>query len=148
MIVVGGEKNLRANLFDSRARSCATVRQLVSGRDLENSSQSSPISGIYDESTCIPAHQNGPCATLENVPPRGFEPLCADSQAIVNSSVTQNTEKHLPENLPLLAQTGPDLAAVLTAWPELPEVVKARIVGLVEGAMVKAAVTRPTDGER
>jgi hypothetical protein len=38
-------------------------------------------------------------------------------------------------------QTDPDLAAVVAAWPELPEVVRAGIV-----AMVMAATTRDRSG--
>ncbi|MBI1826923.1 MAG: hypothetical protein HY287_15890 [Planctomycetes bacterium] len=45
-----------------------------------------------------------------------------------------SAKSRLPENLPLLAQNDPDLASVVAAWSELPDAVKARIVGLVEGA--------------
>jgi len=43
----------------------------------------------------------------------------------------------LPDGLPEILQKHPDLEAVISAWAELPEAVKARIVGLVEGATAK-----------
>jgi hypothetical protein len=41
----------------------------------------------------------------------------------------------LTDPLTELFQKDPDLGAVISAWPGLPEAVRARIVGLVEGAM-------------
>ncbi|MEK6674241.1 MAG: hypothetical protein AABZ47_01145 [Planctomycetota bacterium] len=35
------------------------------------------------------------------------------------------------------AQNDPELQAVISAWPGLPEAVRARIVGLVEGAEMR-----------
>lgn len=35
----------------------------------------------------------------------------------------------------LLAQESPDLASVVAAWSELPDAVRSRIVGLVEGSL-------------
>jgi len=40
----------------------------------------------------------------------------------------------LTDLLTAFSEKDPDLGAVISAWPGLPEAVRARIVGLVEGA--------------
>jgi len=44
----------------------------------------------------------------------------------------------LTDPLTELFRKDPDLGAVISAWPGLPEAVRARIVGLVEGATAAA----------
>jgi hypothetical protein len=48
--------------------------------------------------------------------------------------------EHLPNDT---CKTDPDLAAVIDAWPELPEAIKAGIL-----AMIKAAVAMEPQGGR
>jgi len=40
----------------------------------------------------------------------------------------------LPDGLPEILQKHPDLEAVISAWPELPEAVKAGIVAMVRAS--------------
>ncbi|MBI3835858.1 MAG: site-specific integrase [Planctomycetes bacterium] len=73
--VVGGEKNLPENLPDLCARPCSTVQRRSMDRGRASSSQPITIIGGYDESKCNPTNEHVACATLEKLPPRGFEPL-------------------------------------------------------------------------
>jgi len=76
---------------------------------------------------------------LEGTPPRGFEPLADSPQATHVQEVTDSTDARLPASLPKPAQDGEvydhDLAAIVAAWPTLPEPIRAGIL-----AMVRAAV--------
>ena len=66
---------------------------------------------------------------------RIMRPLSGCSKGIPFNSLRQGPS-HVAEHLPNdTCKTDPDLAAVVDAWPDLPEVIRAGIV-----AMVKAAV--------
>ena len=65
-------------------------------------------------------------------PPRGLEPLLPEAQTVDQQALTENTESVLALRLALSAQHDPDLTAVVTAWSDLSEAVKAGIVAMVE----------------
>ena len=67
-------------------------------------------------------------------PPRGIEPLLPGSQPVASKAVTSHAPGVLPECLPDSAQNDPELTAVIRAWPELPEAIRAGIVAMVEAA--------------
>jgi len=75
----------------------------------------------------------------------GFVNRCPKSVTNGNTQGYANSPKHLGALLGALAAeicpSCPDLAAVVTAWPHLPEALKAGIV-----AMVKAAVPAKAAG--
>ena len=87
-------------------------------------------------------HRSARHTNLEKPPPRGLEPLLPDSQPTAPSRVTQEPENVLAPSLALSVQNNLGLAAIVAAWPELPEVVKAGIV-----AMVRAAIDDETARE-
>lgn len=68
------------------------------------------------------------------IPPRGFEPLSDSAQRVENAALTTDAGSDLPVCLPDLAQNDRELAALISAWPGLSDAVRARIVGIVEGA--------------
>ena len=90
--------------------------------------------GTYDAPVGNAAHENAGCLQPALSPPRGFEPLSENPQALVNTAVTNIAGSVLPVCLPDSAQNDSDLAAVVDAWPLLPDAIRARILGLVEGA--------------
>jgi hypothetical protein len=65
------------------------------------------------------------------------------SKSCLKNCGQQNPESVLASCLALLAEKDPDLAALLTAWPMLPDALKAGIV-----AMVKAAYPEPRKGTK
>jgi hypothetical protein len=50
----------------------------------------------------------------------------------VNTGDSANSETVLASCLAFLAEKSPDLAAVITAWPKLPEPLKAGILAMVK----------------
>jgi len=52
--------------------------------------------------------------------------------------LSSNEVKELPNPALSLEGDDPELAAVVAAWATLPEAVRARIVGLVEGATARS----------
>ena len=50
------------------------------------------------------------------------------------SSTSEPADDHLASCLALLAEKSPDLAAVVKAWPDLPEAVRAGIVAMVKAS--------------
>ncbi len=71
------------------------------------------------------------------LPPRGFEPLSDSAQSVTGQDVAHPGKTCLPNSLPNPAHLDPDLAAVVTAWPSLPEPVReaiARLAQLTGGA--------------
>jgi len=78
---------------------------------------------------------------LEQEAPTGFEPVVTDLQSVPAESqpanqqgFTQSSPSVLAECLALLRRESPDLAAVVEAWPKLPESIKAGIVAMVKAA--------------
>ena len=73
------------------------------------------------------------CGGLLNRPTSDVTPF--------QSSTSESSPGDLASYLALLSEKSPDLAAIVKAWPDLPEAVKAGIV-----AMVKAADAGREDG--
>ncbi len=63
-----------------------------------------------------------------------FQSVASDSQPPTETQVTDCTQRDLPPSLPDSLQNDPDLASVVTAWPTLPEPVKAGILAMVKVA--------------
>ena len=61
------------------------------------------------------------------------------SQSVTRDAATsyESPDPALTDLLTAFSEKDPDLAAVVSAWLGLPEAVRARIVGLVEGAMAR-----------
>jgi hypothetical protein len=77
--------------------------------------------------------------------PAGFEPATPGLGNRCPESVTRDaatsydpSDPALTDPLTELFRKDPDFGAVISAWPGLPEAVRARIVGLVEGATAAA----------
>ena len=64
----------------------------------------------------------------------GIEPGAAPTQAIPRQSLAASDPQPLAQTLARETEIDPDLARVVSAWPDLPEAIRAGI-----GAMVKAA---------
>ena len=64
--------------------------------------------------------------------PRGFEPLKEKQQTTTNKELTQNANPVLSISLDILLQKYPDLEKIITAWPELPERIKAAVKALIQ----------------
>jgi len=62
-------------------------------------------------------------------------PAAKPGSALVSSYISDPASHYLPTDT---CKTDPDLAALVDAWPALPEAVRAGIV-----AMVKATVAKP-----
>jgi hypothetical protein len=65
---------------------------------------------------------------------RIMRPLTGCSKGTPGNSLRQGPSQvaeHLPNDT---CQTDPDLAAVVAAWPELPEAIKAGILAMVKAA--------------
>ena len=92
----------------------------------------------YDDPLRTSAHKDAGRSQTAISPPRGFEPLCESAQVAIRQALTESGESVLAFCLALLCaepgSAGADLPAVVSAWPGLPETVRARILGLVEGA--------------
>ena len=65
----------------------------------------------------------------------------------VNKGDSANSETVLASCLAFLVEKSPDLADVLTAWPKLPEALKAGILAMVK-ATVGGENCRETNGEK
>jgi len=81
----------------------------------------------------------------DSMRPAGFEPATPGLRNRCPKSVTryaatsyEPSDAALTDPLTELFRKDPDLGAVISAWPGLPEAVRARIVGLVEGATASA----------
>ena len=79
-------------------------------------------------------HDSAGRDTVEKLPPRGLEPLSENAQPVVTTGLTQDDESVLAPCLALSVQNDPDLRAVVTAWPELPEAIRVGIVAMVQAA--------------
>ncbi len=86
-----------------------------------------------------------PTRSRVNDPSTALKAADAEPQGVQPQALTQNTVDHCTNDCTNYGQecdgknarTAPvpdDLAAVVAAWTDLPETVRARIVGLVEGA--------------
>jgi len=64
----------------------------------------------------------------------GLEIRCSESVTRDGATSYESSDPALTDPLTELFRKDPDLGAVISAWPGLPEAVRARIVGLVEGA--------------
>jgi hypothetical protein len=63
---------------------------------------------------------------------RGIEPHTTKTQGISQHALTQNQSSVLPSSLAFLLQKYPDLAAIVEAWPTLPEHIKAAVMALIK----------------
>jgi hypothetical protein len=66
------------------------------------------------------------------IAPRGFEPLNENQQADDNKRLTENQNPVLSTSLDKIQQKYPELQEMISAWPKLPEHIKAAIKALVE----------------
>jgi len=69
----------------------------------------------------------------------GLEIRCSDSVTRNAEASYESSEAALTDFLTALSAKQPDLASVVTAWPGLSDAVRARIVGIVEGATASKA---------
>ncbi|MEK6676617.1 MAG: hypothetical protein AABZ47_13315 [Planctomycetota bacterium] len=71
----------------------------------------------------------------------GLKGRCSDAVSDEKTTTYENPVSALPSGMPSEvekdSQNDPELQAVISAWPGLPEAIRARIVGLVEGATTK-----------
>jgi hypothetical protein len=102
-------------------------------------SQPMKKTGTYDAAVGTNAHKNAGWRQPALLPPRGFEPLSESAQLAIRQAVTESGESVLAFCLALLSAEECDLAAIVAAWPCLSESIRARILGLVEGATASAA---------
>jgi len=70
--------------------------------------------------------------TNHKIAPRGFEPLNNNSKAVINKTLTENSNPVLATSLDNLVQKYPDLAQLVKVWPELPEDTKKAIRVLIQ----------------
>ena len=66
------------------------------------------------------------------IAPRGFEPLNNNSKAPANKQLTKNSNPVLSTSLDKTLQKYPEIERIITAWPELPEHIKAAIKALIQ----------------
>jgi hypothetical protein len=69
----------------------------------------------------------------QQLPPRGVEPLNENQQAADNKALTETENPVFATSLAILLQKYPDLQEVISAWPTLPEHIKAEINKLILG---------------
>jgi hypothetical protein len=70
----------------------------------------------------------------------GFEPTPQNSQGIENKDVTENKKTDTAQKLPKsgnsdiksIVENCPELEQIITAWPELPEHIRAAIRSLIQ----------------
>jgi hypothetical protein len=100
------------------------------------------VTRAQKDTSCTAVHRGA-----AKVSPRhaGLEPAtfgsvdrCSPDGAPCPISAYDTPEKSLPSCLPVFPPNDPDLAAVVTAWPTLPDAIRAGIL-----AMVKVARGRP-----
>ena len=75
--------------------------------------------------------RSGVATNPSQPPPRGFEPLSQSSQGAENATLTNTDGSDLAFCLARLVQQDPELRAVIDAWAELPDAVRAGIVAMV-----------------
>ena len=71
-------------------------------------------------------------------PTVGLEIRCSESVTRDGAKSYESTDPALTDLLTAFSGKDPDLGAVISAWAGLPEAIRARIVGLVEGATAAA----------
>ena len=64
----------------------------------------------------------------------GLKDRCSENVSAPNKELTKNENPVFDTSLDNLLQKYPDLAAVVKAWPNLPEHIKAAIKALIESA--------------
>lgn len=109
----------------------AALRQTCSRVRFTCAYSSSPVLGEPQAGPVAGARGSESPRTHAKPPPRGIEPLLPDTQVVKSQALTSSNQSVLPVCLPDSAQNVPDLAAVVKAWPKLPEPVRAGIVAMV-----------------
>ena len=71
-------------------------------------------------------------ARCPKTPRVGLEPTSGNCKPTVNEALTKNSPAVLDTCLDISLQEWPDLQQIITAWPELPEHIKAAIKALVQ----------------
>jgi hypothetical protein len=69
---------------------------------------------------------------LLKIPPRGVEPLNENQQAVDNKELTKTANPVFDTSLAILLQRYPELQEIISAWPNLPEHIKAAIKALIQ----------------
>jgi len=69
---------------------------------------------------------------LLKIPPRGVEPLEGNRQALDNKALTKTENPVFATGLAILLQKYPELQEIISAWPNLPDDVKAAVKALVQ----------------
>jgi F0F1-type ATP synthase beta subunit len=70
---------------------------------------------------------------LDEIAPRGFEPLKANQEAIINTELTKSQDSVLSTGLDKVLQKYPELGQIITAWPELSEQDRKAVLDIVRG---------------
>jgi hypothetical protein len=68
---------------------------------------------------------------INQIAPRGFEPLNENQQAVTNKALTENENPVLSTGLDNLLQKYPDLRLIIERWQELPKHVRQAVKKLV-----------------
>ena len=84
---------------------------------------------------------------LRSDDPTPVSDLCQESGHTAPSGECNSPRQSVVNCSQALPNDDPELAAVVAAWAELPEAVRARIVGLVEGATAQLNV-KPMGGRK
>ena len=93
-----------------------------------------------------------PHSSFPTAPPRTRTPdplikslLRQNANPLKTQALTNNTESVLPDSLPDSVQNDPDLTAVVTAWPELPEPIRVAILTMVTAVAAAKPTPRPRE---
>jgi hypothetical protein len=69
---------------------------------------------------------------ISRIAPRGFEPLNTNQQTTNNKRLTEKQNPVLSTSLDKTLQKYPEIERIITAWPELPEHIKAAIKAMIQ----------------
>jgi len=70
--------------------------------------------------------------SVRKIAPRGFEPLNNNSKAVINKTLTENSNPVLSNSLDKIVQKHPELRELVEVWPNLTEHAKSKIKALIQ----------------